>query len=276
MSDIKYKIKMKKRKMVESDDNKYSLIGFKPEDYNCCVCKYPIFKRVYYCSNEHWVCSLCYTGQLTKCPVCRLDYFDDITHLYLKRVWNYIYKSCKFCKKNIKVLDVETHEATCDQGPGVLCPSYYMDKCPFTGNIDQIIDHLKNLHNCNGSRKEDLVQVGKEFLFNLSQNKPYYFIWEIEKFGLCIFYYFYIEKSSKHLFGLRTIKKDMEKIHYQLKFDQHAVEGSMLFERPIAHIKNIKVESEIRIPDNVLKFLIGEKNQNKEDEFPVTIVVYHK
>ena len=116
----------------------------------CPVClEVPTSGPIYSCPQGHLVCSTCFQGPDSNCPLCRTRMSKTISLLATTVIEN-IEHSCKFeeegCRVKSLVGEVEKHRQECPFRP-VPCPSTNI--CKKLVPLAHLIDHI--LNTCEGS-----------------------------------------------------------------------------------------------------------------------------
>ena len=116
----------------------------------CPVClEVPTSGPIYSCPQGHLVCSTCFQGPDSNCPLCRTRMSKTISLLATTVIEN-IEHSCKFeeegCMVKSKVGEVEKHRQECPFRP-VTCPANNI--CKKLVPLAHLIDHI--LNTCEGS-----------------------------------------------------------------------------------------------------------------------------
>ena len=117
------------------------------EQVKCPVClEVPTSGPMYSCPRGHLICSSCYQGTLSDCPMCRTRMSNTVSLLASAVVQN-IEHRCRFetegCKVRCLVGEVEEHKQVCDFRP-VSCPSFTCkSKVPLVNVVDHILNQCK-------------------------------------------------------------------------------------------------------------------------------------
>ena len=115
------------------------------ERIKCPVClEVPTSGPVYSCPQGHLVCSACYQGPNSNCPICRTRMAKTISLLATTVIEN-IEHSCKFeeegCKERSFVDKVEEHRRQCPFRP-VRCPETKI--CNKEVPLAHLVEHVLN------------------------------------------------------------------------------------------------------------------------------------
>ena len=117
------------------------------ERVRCPVClEVPSSGSIYTCPKGHLVCTACYRGTLSNCPICRTRMFNNISLLATTVIEN-LQHQCKFesegCKLRVEVGEVERHVRFCNYRP-VSCPSHLCGKkVPFVHVVDHVVNECE-------------------------------------------------------------------------------------------------------------------------------------
>ena len=164
------------------------------ERVRCPVClEVPTSGPFYSCTKGHLVCTSCYQGPTSNCPLCRTRMFKTFSLLATTVIEN-IEHRCKFeaegCKEKMLVGKVEEHRLSCNFRP-VSCPSI---GCKVRLPLTQLVDHITGT--CNHSyakiqgKVHDLAlpSCTKTFTFSFDPKPPvictYTFKWRSQFFFL--------------------------------------------------------------------------------------------
>ncbi|CAL1386168.1 unnamed protein product [Linum trigynum] len=113
----------------------------------CPVCMNLIYPPIYQCPNGHTLCEKCKARVRNSCPTCRGE-LGNIRCLALERVAESLEVPCKYqhfgCYEIFPYYSKQSHEKSCKYRP-YGCP-YAGAECSVTGDIPQLVMHLKNDH----------------------------------------------------------------------------------------------------------------------------------
>jgi E3 ubiquitin-protein ligase SIAH1 len=141
--DIKTKqLELNRMELEQKTNQLEALTSQLEERVKCPVClDVPTTGPIYSCPNGHSICSTCYKGQNSKCPMCRTK-MNKNTSLLAVTVIENIEHACKFegCEVRTPLAGVEEHRRSCNFKV-VACPAI---ECKAKVAYNQVMDHLVN------------------------------------------------------------------------------------------------------------------------------------
>jgi len=166
----------KKEEELEKQNEKVvkheKLVAVLEERLECPVClDIPTTGPIYTCSNGHCICSACYQGKASNCPVCRTRMFESISMVAAAVVANIDHR-CRHegCLERLPVELKEEHRRVCAFRP-VTCPAL---RCNAKVAYSLLVDHLLN-HCKESASKEhgmwDMKNSSETYPFIYSTNK---------------------------------------------------------------------------------------------------------
>ena len=152
----------KKEHDLSKKDEEIAEIGHKlmnltsrlEERVRCPVClDVPTSGPVYACPKGHCVCSSCYQGFHSQCPLCRNQMYQTTSLLAVTVIEN-IDHVCPHegCTARVPANKIEDHMKSCDLRP-VSCPSH---RCEKTVPYSKLLEHIKS--SCKSSQPKMAVQ----------------------------------------------------------------------------------------------------------------------
>jgi len=186
------------------------------ERVRCPVClDIPTTSPIYSCPAGHCLCSSCYQGRASSCPVCRAVMGAN-TSLLAMSIIQSIYHLCRLegCEVETPLMDFEKHKTTFNFRM-VTCPSV---RCKKGVAYCHVLDHVlgecetsvakrnKSFKNVTGSSHESNYRIPKEYLLT-SQFGVDGFCWKDRYFFLTI---------SKEGYNTTTLQHYNRNIYVQM------------------------------------------------------------
>ena len=135
-------------KKLALEEKSKSLVEKLEEGVRCPVClEMPTSSPVFMCPRGHLLCSICYKGPYSTCPLCRCRMFSNVSLLATLVVDN-IERGCKYASEGCKVTlvagEVEEHAKVCDFRL-LSCPSFLCKKeVPFVIVVDHVLTECEH------------------------------------------------------------------------------------------------------------------------------------
>ena len=145
----KYEALMEEKLALEEKSKSLdNLVEKLEEGVRCPVClEMPTSSPVFMCPRGHLLCSICYKGPYSTCPLCRCRMFSNVSLLATVVVDN-IERGCKYasegCKVTLMAGEVEEHAKVCDFRL-LSCPSFLCKKeVPFVNVVDHVLTECEH------------------------------------------------------------------------------------------------------------------------------------
>jgi hypothetical protein len=141
--DLKNKqLELKTKELDQKANQLADLTSLLKERVRCPVClDVPTTGPIYSCPNGHSVCSTCYKGQNSDCPICRTKMNKNTSILAVTVIEN-IEHACKFegCEVRTPLAGVEEHMRSC-AFKIVACPAI---ECRVMVAYNKVMEHSMN------------------------------------------------------------------------------------------------------------------------------------
>jgi RING-finger-containing E3 ubiquitin ligase len=173
--------------LSELTDLEQSLLGH----LQCPVCLEYMRPPITLCAVGHNICNIC-KQKMYHCPVCR-QHILGTRNLSLEDVASHVKFPCKYrsygCKEVFANDAIIGHQDQCSYCPQRCpVPALNSQKCNWTGNYDQIMNHLKKQH---GDKCCDYAEE---------------IVWTVKCFHAVVFYYQFLFAFDE-VFFQRFVKK---------------------------------------------------------------------
>jgi hypothetical protein len=160
-------VDMKTKELDEKTNELAALTSKLKERVKCPVClEVPSTRPIYSCPAGHSVCSNCYRGEHSDCPMCRTKMRKNISLLAVTVIEN-IEHTCIFegCEVKTPLAGVEEHRRSCGFRV-VACPAI---QCKAKVGYNKVMDHVVN--SCKHSYPSlDLPNKGLTLIFHSETN----------------------------------------------------------------------------------------------------------
>ena len=187
----------------------------------CPVCMEYMRPPITLCVNGHNICNIC-KQRLSHCPTCRQQLLDT-RNLVVEDLARQVKYPCKYrsygCKEVLANDVITDHEDWCWYCPQS-CPVPDLDsqKCSWTGNYDQIKNHLKEKHrvDCYDYGEEEvrtvkeLHTVGFHFKFIFAFSEVFFQVFRRggDKFYVSVYHICHTDNAGKYKCKVEFINTD--------------------------------------------------------------------
>jgi E3 ubiquitin-protein ligase SIAH1 len=176
------------------------------------------------CANGHNICHIC-RKKMNQCPSCRQQFLET-RNLALEELASHVKYPCKYqsygCKEVFANDVIVSHQDRCWYCPqSCPVPGLNTEKCSWTGNYDQIKNHLKEKHRdkCYDYGEEEPRAVKKfhtidfyfKFIFAFDEVFFQRFLRKGDIFYVSVFYVGHTENAAKYKYKVKFVNADNTK-----------------------------------------------------------------